>query len=350
MGKYLGIDLGTTYTQACLCEKSAWENERRLRLNMAIFHGQESETRFPSMVFYPGPHDPPVSGEDAENNLEFYPGQVLRESKSRLSAGDKRWLEMTVVFPDGKEKRQEAWKVSGIVLDQAISKMRDSKWQPIDWAKIRGCTITYPASFPRTALGLTKRAALEVGQLKSLAAAEHLYFLPEPIAAFIGLFQNVKEGTFQSGDTVLVVDIGAGTTDTTIIKIEEMRDSFPKLKVLEVGEHILQGGNNYDRVISEYLCQQIWPELIDLKTLKMVKEETLNHTLKQFRYHWDLLARKIKEAFVSEEKAEIDIDIIENEFLQESYLNQMVDVLKIAKRTKVRIKSKELNDVFVESD
>jgi molecular chaperone DnaK (HSP70) len=349
MGKYLGIDLGTTYTQACLCEKANWEKEER-RLNMAIFHGQKSETRFPSMVYYPGPHDPPVAGEVAENSLEFFPGQVLRESKSQLSDNDKRWSEMTVIFPDGKEERQEAWRVSGIIIEQAISKMRNSEGQPIDWEKIRGCTITYPASFPHTALWLTKRAALKVEQLKSLEEKEKgaLHFLPEPIAAFIGLDQGVKKNNFQKGDTVLVVDIGAGTTDTTIIKIEEMGVSFPKLKILEVGEHVLQGGNNYDKVISEYLCQRIWPEIIDSKILNMTDKTVLDQTLKQFRYHWDLLARKIKLRFVAEED-EDDIDLIEDEYISESCLNLIVDGLKIPKKTKIRINSKELNDVLLKS-
>lgn len=352
MSKYLGIDLGTTYTQACLCERSAWENQRAC--TAVRFVDQDHNERFPSMVYYPGPNETPVAGEEAEKKLESNPEQVLKESKSRLSEYD--FLDMMVSFPGGKEVRQTAWEVSGIVLKQAMAKMESTNDKPINFSEIKGCTITFPASFPYTALGLTKRAANLVYELNKLSEDERLYFLPEPIAAFIGMLENVKKEQFQSGETVLVVDIGAGTTDTTIIKIEEIEASFPTLKILEVGDHVLQGGNNYDRIISEYLCKQTWPEPLELERLEKAKGDILKKTLKQFRYQWDLMARSIKEEFVEGgEEDELDIvegDIIDDEVFVKTYLNcldQMVNLIGIEKRTKIIVKPKELNDALLKA-
>lgn len=347
MAKYLGVDLGTTYTQACLCERSAWEDKRFW--NVIRFADQDHNERFPSMVFYPGPNETPVAGEEAEKRLESLPEQVLKESKSRLSEYD--LLDMMVLFPGGEEIKQAAWEVSSIVLKQAIARMEDSDDKPVDFSEIRGCTITFPASFPYTALGLTKRAANLVDELKKLNENERLHFLPEPIAAFIGMLESEGRSEFQNGDTVLVVDIGAGTTDTTIIEIEEMGDSFPTLKILEVGDHVLQGGNNYDRVISEYLCRQIWPESLDPKNFEKAKGETLKEALKQFRYQWDLMARSIKEEFVEEEEEE-ELDIICDDIIQANFidcLNQLVNLLGIERRTKITVKSRELNDVLLKA-
>jgi len=352
MSKYLGIDLGTTYTQACLCESSAWENQRVC--NAIRFTDQDHNERFPSMVFYPGPNETPVAGEEAEKKLESNPEQVLKESKSRLSEYD--LLDMIVSFPGGEEIKQAAWEVSGIVLKQAIARMEDSDDKPVDFSEIKGCTITFPASFPYTALGLTKRAANLVDELKKLNEDDRLHFLPEPIAAFIGLLEPEGKDQFQSGDTVLVVDIGAGTTDTTIIKIEKMGESFPTLKILEVGDHILQGGNNYDRIISEYLCRQTWPEPLEPEKLEKAKGDTLNKVLKQFRYQWDLMARSIKEEFV-EGGGEDELDIVEGDIIDDdvflkTYLNcsdQMVNLLGIERRTKITVKPKELNDALLKA-
>ena len=352
MSKYLGIDLGTTYTQACLCERSAWEEKRFW--SAIRFVNQDHNERFPSMVFYPGPNETPVAGEEAEKKLESNPEQVLKESKSRLSEYD--LLDMMVSFPGGQEIKQTAWEVSGIVLKQAIARMEDSDDKPVDFSEIKGCTITFPASFPYTALGLTKRAANLVDELKKLNENERLHFLPEPIAAFIGMLESEGKAQFKSGDIVLVVDIGAGTTDTTIIKIEEIGDSFPTLKILEVGDHILQGGNNYDRIISEYLCQQTWPEPLEPEKLEKAIGDTLKKVLKQFRYQWDLMARSIKEEFVEGgEEDELDIadgDIIDDDVFLETYLNcsdQMVNLLGIERRTKIIVKPKELNDALLKA-
>jgi molecular chaperone DnaK (HSP70) len=354
MAKYLGIDLGTTYTQACLCEHSLWEKNERF-WNKIRFADQDHNERFPSMVFYPGPNEPPVAGEEAEKNLESQPEQVLKESKSRLLnydlSEDYDLSDMMVLFPKGEQMKQAAWEVSSIILNQAIAKMEDSNDKPLDFSEIRACTITFPASFPYTALGLTKRAANMINELKTLNENDRLYFLPEPIAAFIGMIESEGRSQFQDGDTVLVVDIGAGTTDTTIIEIQEMGASFQTLKILEVGDHILQGGNNYDMVISEFLCKQVWPEFLDLKRLENAKGGTLENALKQFRYQWDLMARNIKEEFVEAEEDD-ELDIIEDEVIQNTFLDcldQLAKLLGIEKRTKITLKSKDLNDALLKA-
>ena len=51
------------------------------------------------------------------------------------------------------------------------------------------------------------------------------------------------------GDVILVIDIGGGTTDFTLIEVQEQAGEIA-LERVAVGEHILIGGDNVDAALA----------------------------------------------------------------------------------------------------
>ena len=75
--------------------------------------------------------------------------------------------------------------------------------------------------------------------------------LEEPQAAFYAWLERHPDWRqrISKGDLVLVVDIGGGTTDFTLIAVTE-RDGQLDLERVAVGEHILLGGDNIDLALA----------------------------------------------------------------------------------------------------
>src|SRR5581483_6100948 len=110
--------------------------------------------------------------------------------------------------------------------------------------------ITVPASFDAAARDLTQRAA-------KLAGYPEVTILEEPQAAFYAWIErnpNWREQV-KPGDLILVIDIGGGTTDFTLIAVTEQAGEL-QLERVAVGEHLVLGGDNMDLALARYAEQQ----------------------------------------------------------------------------------------------
>src|SRR5580692_12172102 len=96
--------------------------------------------------------------------------------------------------------------------------------------------VTVPASFDAVARELTLKAAEQAGYQNPL-------LLEEPQAAFYAWIERHPDWRerVRVGDLILVVDIGGGTTDFTLIAVTEQAGEL-QLERVAVGEHILLGG------------------------------------------------------------------------------------------------------------
>ena len=111
--------------------------------------------------------------------------------------------------------------------------------------------VTVPASFDAVARELTLKAAEEAGY-------KNLLLLEEPQAAFYAWIERHPDWRERVavGDLILVVDIGGGTTDFTLIAVTEQAGELA-LERVAVGEHILLGGDNIDLALARHLEQQL---------------------------------------------------------------------------------------------
>ncbi len=106
--------------------------------------------------------------------------------------------------------------------------------------------ITVPASFDPGARELTQRAA-------KLAGYGDVIVMEEPQAAFYAWIERTPKWREQvkPGDLILVVDIGGGTTDFTLIAVTESAGEL-QLERVAVGDHLLLGGDNMDLAVARH--------------------------------------------------------------------------------------------------
>ncbi|WP_337177654.1 Hsp70 family protein [Paludisphaera sp.] len=129
--------------------------------------------------------------------------------------------------------------------------------------------LTVPASFDAVARELTVEAAKQAG-------LSGVTLLEEPQAAFYAWLAGAGDGwrkQVKVGDVILVCDVGGGTTDFTLIAVEE-RDGDLALNRLAVGEHILLGGDNMDLALAYAVAAKL-PRGMD--GLDAAQRVALNH-------------------------------------------------------------------------
>ncbi len=141
--------------------------------------------------------------------------------------------------------------------------------------------ITLPASFDEVARELTIQAA-------RMAGLPRIVLIEEPQAAFYAWLAEHSE-TWQSvikpGQSVLICDIGGGTTDLTLIRVKDREQGAEyRLHRVAVGEHLILGGDNLDLAVAKAIepmllqggMHQLPPRTWDsLRLQSRVAKETL---------------------------------------------------------------------------
>jgi hypothetical protein len=111
--------------------------------------------------------------------------------------------------------------------------------------------VTVPASFDAVARELTQEAAQQAGY-------RNITLLEEPQAAFYAWIERHPDWRQRVvvGDLILVVDVGGGTTDFTLIAVTESSGELA-LNRVAVGDHILLGGDNIDLALAGVVAQRL---------------------------------------------------------------------------------------------
>ena len=108
--------------------------------------------------------------------------------------------------------------------------------------------LTVPASFDAAARDLTREAAFTAG------LPSDFVLLEEPQAAVYAWLVQTGERwrrALSVGDSLLVCDVGGGTTDLTLVDVAE-EDGELMLQRKAVGNHLLIGGDNMDLALAHY--------------------------------------------------------------------------------------------------
>ncbi len=116
---------------------------------------------------------------------------------------------------------------------------------PNDPLEHQDIVLTVPASFDEVARRLTVEAARRGG-------LPRVRLVEEPQAACYDWLARHAEtlGQALSGvRTLLICDVGGGTTDLTLIRVEHA-DGHPRLVRIGVGEHLMLGGDNMDLALA----------------------------------------------------------------------------------------------------
>ncbi|MGB5733037.1 MAG: Hsp70 family protein [Thiohalocapsa sp.] len=287
----IGIDLGTTHTALSFVEIAKCEGEevdqQMMDIPQLIDPGSvEERSMLPSFIYLPHPDE--LKAGDLTLPWPSDPGRVLGElarkqgasTPIRLVSSAKSWL----CHPDVDRKApilppevpDEIPQLSPFDASIAyLTHLREA------WNGLHGhaaladqdVTVTVPASFDPAARELTAEAARAVG-------IEHLVLLEEPQAALYS-WVNDSKGRWRHevkvGDIILVVDVGGGTTDLSLIAVTE-QDGALELTRVAVGEHILRGGDNMDLTLAHLVKQKLKAGGVELDRWQL---QALTHGCRQ---------------------------------------------------------------------
>ncbi|EJG1639265.1 Hsp70 family protein [Vibrio alginolyticus] len=266
----VGIDLGTTH---CVMSFVDTHNEDARVEVMPIPQltapgTVETRNQLGSFLYQPHEHEmnPQSRVLPWSSEPKALVGAIARNLGSktpiRLVASAKSWLchagvnRRDAFLPAGSPEEVE--KVSPLRATELYLEHLKDAWNhtnPNHNLADQDVTITVPASFDPAARDLTAEAARNVGFV-------HLTLLEEPQAALYNWIDNSNDkwrDEVEVGDIVLVVDIGGGTTDLSLVEVTE-DDGNLTLNRIAVGEHILLGGDNMDLALAYRLKMKLAQE------------------------------------------------------------------------------------------
>ena len=291
----IGIDLGTTNSALAFTELS---DEAVGAVELAaipqLINANEvaAEPLLPSFLYIPGERDFPAGSTALpwDPHPPYVVGKLAQrrgaEISSRLVSSAKSWLSYSAV---DRTAAMLPWKAAEGVqhispVDAATEYLKHLRaaWDlehPDASFDDQEVLVTVPASFDAIARELTQRAAESAG-------FKNLTLLEEPQAAFYAWIERHSDWRQRvaKGDLVLVVDIGGGTTDFSLIAVTEQNGEL-QLERVAVGEHILLGGDNIDLAIAHTVAGDLAArgtkiDALQLQTLwgncRLAKEKLLD--------------------------------------------------------------------------
>ena len=269
MSRYVvGIDLGTTncalaYADTTEATADAPAPIRTFAVPQVVGVNDAAERPvLPSFLYLPSAKEFPPTGMDlpwkspggkvvgafAREHGGKVPGRLVGSAKSWLShpGVDRRGAILPWTAAD------DVAKVSPVEASTAyLAHLRDAWNHKVagkaadDRLERQEVFLTVPASFDAVARELTVEAARAAG-------LGQVTLLEEPQAAFYAWLASQGERWRQQvkvGDTLLVCDVGGGTTDFTLIAVSDQGGDLA-LTRQAVGEHILLGGDNMDLALA----------------------------------------------------------------------------------------------------
>ncbi|MYM58673.1 Hsp70 family protein [Vibrio sp. OCN044] len=263
----VGIDLGTTHCVLSYLDTSDESaSVEVMQIAQLTAPGTvENKSQLGSFLYQPHEHEmnPASRVLPWSSEPKALVGAIARnlgaKTPIRLVASAKSWLchggvnRRDAFLPAGSPDEVE--KVSPLRATELYLEHLQEAWNhshPNHPLAEQDVTITVPASFDPAARDLTAEAARNIG-------LAHLTLLEEPQAALYNWIDNSNEqwrDQVSVGDVVLVVDIGGGTTDLSLVEVTEEEGNLT-LNRIAVGEHILLGGDNMDLALAYRLKMKL---------------------------------------------------------------------------------------------
>ena len=265
----IGIDLGTTNTAVAYVDtRAVLEGDlphiAPFPLLQRVAEGEiATQTMLPSFLYFLSEHERAassqlpweeepayVTGVYARDQGALVPGQLVASAKSWLchDAVDRT----AKILPWGVDQPQQSCspvEASSRYLAHIREAWNDAMGnREGDRFEQQHIVLTVPASFDAEARELTVRAAHDAG-------IAHLTLLEEPQAAFYAWSLShyaALDRELDDGDLVLICDVGGGTTDLSLIRVQ-MAEGDIAFERIAIGEHILLGGDNVDLALAHRL-------------------------------------------------------------------------------------------------
>ncbi|MCI5126915.1 MAG: hypothetical protein D3907_00110 [Candidatus Electrothrix sp. AUS3] len=218
MGTTIGIDLGTTYSAIAFINKDG---------KAEIIPNREGERITPSVVLFDD-DDEPLVGSIAKQSASSSPLDTVQFAKRRMG-------EALIIYSTESGKDYTPEDISAIILKRLKEDAETALGETITDA-----VVSVPAYFDDAQRKATQHAG-------DIAGLNILRIINEPTAAALayGIENNERP------ETVLVYDLGGGTFDVTIMKVDANG-----VTVLATGGNRILGGFDWDNALMEYLNEE----------------------------------------------------------------------------------------------
>lgn len=207
-----GIDLGTTYSAVARVSEHG---------TAEIINNFEGDATTPSAIFFEGP-DQVIVGAEAKNVALTDPDNSVQLIKRHMGEEWQGEYQGTEFTPES---------LSAIILRELVNAANDATQSDVN--KV---IITVPAYFGIREKEATKQAGM-------IAGLDVVGIVTEPVAAALSL--GIRG---EIPETILIYDLGGGTFDTTIMKVEG-----GKVEVIAIDGNRRLGGADWDTALVDLI-------------------------------------------------------------------------------------------------
>ncbi|NJD08004.1 MAG: molecular chaperone DnaK [Methylococcaceae bacterium] len=259
----VGIDLGTTNTVVAYSELTPSPVIELFPIEQLVGPGQTAaRPSLPSTRYHPAADELPESDvslpwERGAGGTQTVLGEYARvlgsKSPARQVNSAKSWLchrnvdRLAPILPWNAPEgipRVSPVEASASYLDHA--RQAWNQRYPDDPLEHQDIVLTVPASFETLARQRTEEAARRAGLTR-------IRLLEEPQSAcYHWLWQHRRTIAEELAGcrTLLVIDIGGGTTDFSLVQIRHEGAGIHELNRIAVGDHLMLGGDNIDLALA----------------------------------------------------------------------------------------------------
>ena len=267
--------------------------------------------------------DPKVKNEIQFENLPF---EITENAKTHHLVID--------IKKNGKTMEFNLEEISSFIIRKMVDNAEDYLKR-----KINALVITVPANFKDAQRKATKQAA-------ELAGLKVLRIINEPTAA--ALAYGLQEKNIKDNGNILVFDLGGGTFDVTILRIDKNKEDNEKIfEILSTCGDKFLGGEDFDNKLADYF-------LIDFCNKNKISKDIIKKDKQAFK-RLKIACENIKKVLSNKEATELCIsnfydkkdinkkisrDIFENlcNDLFKKLIPPLKEALTLAKTTKDSIK------------
>ncbi|WP_146430200.1 Hsp70 family protein [Blastopirellula retiformator] len=257
----VGIDLGTTNSVVAYAPLESEQAEVELLELPQLIAANTVDNRhsLPSFCYLGGDAEKSQQSLDLPwaADRDFAVGEIARrqsaDAPDRTVGGAKSWLSHHKVdrqapilpwnAPEGMPK------ISPVEATRRYLEHLVAAWNakfPESPLAEQTVVLTVPASFDASARELTREAATGAG------LPDTLVLLEEPQAAvyaWLNHWDDKWRKQLKVNDRLLICDVGGGTTDLTLVEVDEEGGEL-SLRRVAVGNHLLVGGDNMDLALA----------------------------------------------------------------------------------------------------
>lgn len=265
----VGIDLGTTNSAVCYVDTEHPESGvRTFAIPQLVAPGQvATQDTLPSFLYQParrefsaGALGLPWTKQEPTFAVGTFAREQGRAVPDRVIESAKSWLchrgvdrEAALLPWHGAEdvEKRSPVAASAAYLGH-IREAWDAEYPaaPLDEQDV---VVTLPASFDEIARELTIAAARQAG-------LNRILLIEEPQAAFYAWIERHRDSWADhvtAGQTILICDIGGGTSDFTLLRVRQTIDGEAQFHRIAVGEHLILGGDNLDLALAHHIEGQL---------------------------------------------------------------------------------------------